>query len=330
MVADSGEKALDCVRDQAFDAVMMDIQLPDMDGYETTRRIRDLPNGQTVPIIAMTANTMEEDRISGLKAGMEAYMTKPVEPAVLFATLSKILNKPLAFDANQMNQAHQTWECLLEDLPGINTRTALERLGGNLPLLKDLIRDFAGENTAPMDRLREWAGQGRKDLILSEAHQLKGVSRNLSADGLADSLAELEKTVKSLEEGFSPDDPGLVSGLARTRIEFERILETAGRLEDRSKEPARAGILQQAAIPGPLLEQAGKMAAVLKPLLDGNSLKAKDYTRQFSRHLAGTPFETGAITLEAQVKRFDFEKAQKTFETLHSGILSALADAAAI
>lgn len=330
VVADSGKKALDYIKDQSFDAVMMDIQMPDMDGYETTRRIRALPNGKTVPIIAVTANTMEKDRISGLEAGMDAYIAKPVEPSVLFAVLSKVLNKPLAFDADPMNQHHQTGECLLEDLSGIDTRSALVRLGGNLTLLKDLILDFTGETSAPMDRLREWAGQGRKDLLLPELHRLKGVSRNLSADGLADRLADLEKTVKSLEDGFNPDDPGLVSGLAGTRMEFERVLETAARIKDRTKEPPRDRILQNTALPGPLLEQAGEMAGALKQLLDGHSLKAKDYTRQFSKHLAGTPFESDALTLEAQVRRFDFEKAKKTFETLHSGIRSALPDAAAI
>lgn len=325
VVADSGEKALDCIRDQSFDAVMMDVHMPDMDGYETTRQIRRLPNGKTVPIIAMTANAMDEDRISGLESGMDAYMTKPVEPSVLFAALSKVLNKPAVLDPGITDQDAGTAECLPEDLPGIDTRTALARLGDNFSLLKDLILDFAGENASLIDRLREWAGQGQKAKLLSEVHRLKGVSRNLSADALADSLAELEKTVKSLEEGLLPHDPELGSALAKAGIEFERIIETAALIQTRVKEPPPA-----LSLPGPVPEQAGEMAAALKQLLDGNSLKAKDYTRQFSKHLAGTPFESDARTLEAQVKRFDFEKARKTFEALHSGIRSALSDAAAV
>jgi signal transduction histidine kinase/CheY-like chemotaxis protein len=324
VVADSGKKALDYITDQSFDAVMMDVQMPEMDGYETTRRIRQLVNGKTVPIIAMTANTMEEDRISGFEAGMDAYMTKPVAPADLFSTLSRLLNKPGAFDTSLMHQRPETTECLFEDLPGINTRTALERLGGDLSLLKDLVIDFAGENAGVFDQLQEWAGQGQKDRILSEVHRLKGVSRNLSADGLADSLAELEKTVKTLDHGT--DDPRIGSGLASSRIKFERIIETAARLKARRKEKPEARILQNPSVPSPLLEQANEMAAILKPLLDGHNLKAKDYTRQFSKHLAGTPFESEACSLETQIRRFDFEKAKKTFETLYTGIRSALPD----
>lgn len=324
VVVDSGEKALDCIKNQSFDAIMMDVQMPNMDGYETTRQIRQLAGGKTVPIIAMTANAMEDDRTSGLEAGMDAYMTKPVEPALLFSTLSKLLNRPGALNTGLMNQRFETAECLLEDLPGINTRTAQARLGGNLSLLKDLVVDFAGENSTIFDRLHEWAGQGRKDQILSEVHRLKGISRNLSADSLADSLAELEKTVTSLKD--RADDPKLVSCLAKSRFEFEQILETAARLEDRMKGKPPVRVLHHIAMPGPVLELAGEMAATLKQLLDGHSLKAKDYTRQFSRHLAGTAFEPEARTLEAQIKRFDFEKAKKTFEALHSGIRSALPD----
>ena len=86
-LAANGQEAVDCVSKEAFDLILMDIQMPVLDGLQATRRIRQLPRGQNVPIIAMTANAFAEDRQECLAAGMDDFLAKPVGPDILFSRL---------------------------------------------------------------------------------------------------------------------------------------------------------------------------------------------------------------------------------------------------
>ena len=92
--AENGRQAVEKVEQQAYDAVLMDLQMPEMDGLTATKAIRQLPQGQTLPIIAMTANALKGDRERCLAAGMDDYISKPVDRRELFRVLGKYLNSP--------------------------------------------------------------------------------------------------------------------------------------------------------------------------------------------------------------------------------------------
>jgi len=95
-VADDGRSALDLLGSRAFDAVLMDIQMPVMDGYEATRAIRAQPRWQNLPVIAMTANTMSGDRDKALAAGMNDHIAKPLDVTVMFQTLARWVRRAAA------------------------------------------------------------------------------------------------------------------------------------------------------------------------------------------------------------------------------------------
>ena len=139
-MADSGKAALEMIKTTCFDAVLMDIQMPEMDGYTTTARIRE--THPHLPVIAMTANALAEDRKRGISAGMTAYVTKPVDPEKLFSTLERILDTRIVDPETDSSGVTRYSEQAPWILPGIDTETALKRLRGNRDALTELVREF--------------------------------------------------------------------------------------------------------------------------------------------------------------------------------------------
>ncbi|MCG8640932.1 MAG: Hpt domain-containing protein, partial [Desulfobacterales bacterium] len=170
--------------------------------------------------------------------------------------------------------------------------------------------------TVPTD-LRSLVEQGQVETLLPLVHQLKGTSRNLSAVGLGDSLAELEAVLKTMQADFYPDHPDLVSALARVTREFEVIFKTGDSINESGPSEAK---VSDVTLDTASLKQAVSMMKTLNTLLNGHSLKAKDFSRNVLEHLAGTEFEPEARILASQAKRFDFQQARQTFERLDNRI----------
>ena len=90
-VANNGKEAIGLLKDEKFDAILMDIQMPEMDGLEATKRIREIPDNKNLPIIALTANAMDEDEQMCRLAGMNGFITKPIDAEKLFKILSELI-----------------------------------------------------------------------------------------------------------------------------------------------------------------------------------------------------------------------------------------------
>lgn len=309
-IAGNGEEAVSLVASSAsFDAILMDLQMPVMDGYEATRLIRQMRNAQHIPIIAITAHAMAEERTRCLASGMIAHVSKPINPGEFFKTLAQWIGPSKAKLAAVASPPMKRDGMLPAELPGISVATALERVMGNGRLLRDIIIDFRALNQSAIADIRE-ALAGRDQVrALALLHLLAGVAGNIGADHLAAVAREVEDAVRQGKESLLPE-----------------LLHT---LEKRMAEVFEAAVLlEMADAPQSAAGQAGADATVdrsalarsmgeLFTLLGLNRVSAADKYQQLKPLL---PESVAREALEKQIVRLDFKGAQVTLRQLSETI----------
>ncbi|MFC1851257.1 response regulator, partial [candidate division CSSED10-310 bacterium] len=199
-IADNGEQAVRKVDQIPYDAVLMDIQMPVMDGYEATRLIRKKARHSTLPIIAMTAHAMKGDREKCFAAGMDDYVTKPIAANHLLSALAKWISQPEIEEAI-IDPARKTEDRspdihLPDSRGGIDIKSGLKRIGGNRKLYAQLLRGFLRDYANIADEIKATLEQGNRAKAEQLVHTIKGVAGNISADELHSAAQELEKIIK--------------------------------------------------------------------------------------------------------------------------------------
>lgn len=211
--AENGEVAVQMVQATDYDTVLMDIQMPIMDGYEATHLIKQLPDVITPPIIAMTAHAMKGDREKCLDAGMDDYISKPIDSEKLLFTLSKwIPEKATAaaviIDGRSAPAVEPDLDIATsptEALPGIDLQLGLQRLGQNKELYRLILAEFRQEYDGAVSQLQRFLDEEDQEGAARYAHTIKGMAGNLSAIGLADAALELEMALQeSAVEDHTP------------------------------------------------------------------------------------------------------------------------------
>lgn len=182
-----------------YAAVLMDMQMPEMDGLSATRRIRRSRDAAALPIIALTAHAYDEERVACLNAGMCDHVTKPVDPAHLIAVLARhmrVVAPPVAAPAQAGRPAAGD---LPDALPPFDIPAALARVNGKRALLHRLIVTFAQNNRDAVARLREAIAQERLEEAHRLAHTLKGVAASLELPAVAILASRLEACLRAGE-----------------------------------------------------------------------------------------------------------------------------------
>ncbi|MCD1655550.1 PAS domain S-box protein [Treponema zuelzerae] len=189
-VAENGARALEALESAGFDLVLMDVQMPEMDGYETTRRIRAvLPD---LPVIALTAAVQEEDFRRIAESGMNGHMEKPLNTEKLFTILKKYLQTSLTTASAPMRSNSRSIPGLPEELPGFDLDAALKRADSDVPFYMELLDRFLDDLDKNYQNIRVKLSLLSVQQARSACHSLKGISATLGAIRLSELAARAE------------------------------------------------------------------------------------------------------------------------------------------
>ena len=193
-VANNGRAALEKLHAQAFDVVLMDVQMPEMDGYQVTRAIRSEPAFATLPIIAMTAHATARDRQMCLAAGMNDYATKPFEPHALFATLARWVAKAAPAATPSVEPAGR----------GVLFELGLKRCIGRVDLYDRLVRRYVAEAMDAPRAVRAALDAGQPDRAFELVHSLISTAGAVGASALSETARQLQGAIHAGESGRWP------------------------------------------------------------------------------------------------------------------------------
>lgn len=204
----------------AYDVVLMDLQMPVLDGHQATAKIRADQRFAGLPIFAMTAHATLEERDFCLANGMSGHIAKPIDPALLFDTLSKVTRRTRA--ATTVAACPVATEVVVgSDVPsitGLDSADGLRRVGGSKKLYLKLLRDFASQEAESVGRIRAALAANDRETAMRLAHTLKGVAGNLGAGPVQAAAAAVETRLRD-GAGAGADDIESALGLLAAALD---------------------------------------------------------------------------------------------------------------
>ena len=325
-VADNGRIAVETVAASAadgatpFDVVLMDLQMPVMDGYTAAGKIRKDGRFADLPIIAMTADAMSGVREEVLSVGMNDYVTKPIDPDALFAVLVQWITPgqrdlPGAFAQKRPVEGADAGD-VLDGLSGIDTASGLKRVAGNLTLYAKLLVKFHDGYAATADEIRKALDDGDQELAVRLAHTVKGVAGNIGADDLQGVAAELEHALRQ----------------AQTEGIFE-LIDRFGRAVDQTRAvvaPVAAAAAAKEKTPGVVagdVQDPGALTALLKELEPFVNKRKPKPSKDVMARITGLAWPAGLArdvkALDTLIGKYKFQDAANRIATLVEKIQSS-------
>ena len=306
----NGQEAIDKLQRRDFDAVLMDIQMPIMDGLEAARQIRAMaqtPGKQrfaTLPIIAMTALAMAQDAQESRDAGMNDHVTKPVAPDRLMAVLGKWVRLPAPRHvARAAAPAAAELPPELLAMASLDTREGVRRIGGKVDAYRRQLQRFREHYAYAADELQRLAGDSGRQAAEDYCHALKGVIGNIGAVALFDKVAEIDAALK---QGNSPRPEQLES----MRVLLQDVMRDIDHLAT-SARPAAVPVVALLT-PEALRERLDRLREALNYDLGG----AEPLLAELRAGVVGTPLESNVAAIAARVDVFDIDTAHTLLSQL--------------
>ena len=282
-----------------FDVVFMDLQMPEMDGFTATKLLRRDPRFQKLPIIAMTAHALVEERQRCLDAGMNDHVSKPIDPDNLFSTLMRWLRpQPKSAPESQAPAKKSGDEVLLPEITGINLVDGLKRVAGNRRLYRDLLGQFADKQGDAAAQISAALKGGDQKLAERIAHTVKGVAGNIGISGVQTAAQKLEKAIREGHDSV----PALLDEFATTLGNQVHAIEHAMR----ASAPAAPAEAQSSRFKP---EAASGAIARLRVLLEASDGDTEEAFRSLQDAVSGAVAKTQLDALKASINDFDFEAA---------------------
>ena len=314
-IAENGLEALKKLEEAEYDMVLMDVQMPVMDGYEATRRIRSNPRWSNLPVVALTGHDMSEHRLKGNRCGMNDHINKPVKPDELLAIITKYVNikeLPALAPGKSVNEFENTEDLSWPDLPGIIPADGLNRVNGKQDLYKKILRQFRASNVDTVDNLETALSMGDDMTACRLAHTVKGVAANIGAVQLAVVAAELESALMGKGIGF---DDALLAKFGESLTE---VTDSIKKLEELDVEQK---IKEQDAIKADADPDAIRPLMIdLAQMLEIGSSKSMKQIEMLGKYLSNTKVDKQFRQLKSDVDIFDMDKALERLKAVASGL----------
>jgi len=307
-VANNGKIAVETVENKTFDAVLMDIQMPVMDGYTATQNIRlDKKNAQ-LPIIAMTANAMSGDREKCLAAGMNAHLSKPINPQDVYKTLAKWI-EPTGknFSGTKLNYVESITDKNYQlNLPGFDVKSALSRMSGNVKAYRNTLKKVVTSEKDAVERIREAIDLNDYNAAVLIAHTLKGVTATIGATFITPSSEKLERLFNEKIE----------TGKTLATDEVEALL-----MECESKVYQMVTIINNDIQTEKVLENdvlfdaeaVNKLLKSLKEQIDSFDVASSETLQEIFNYVEVERLSTNVGELAKALEVYDFELAEDIF-----------------
>ncbi|MDM8537367.1 response regulator [Desulfobacterales bacterium HSG17] len=302
---------------EKFDLVLMDILMPEMDGYETTKAVRKIPEFEMLPIIAMTANAMAGDREKYLGVGMNDHIPKPIDPGNFFSTLKKWIPEKESRQIFRFKQVQQKIDTKIlnlekinfqDHLSGINISEGLKRVGGNRELYINLLINFFNVHSNDADLIIKALYDN--DLFTAQrlVHNLKAIGGSIGALKLFNLSEILNNALK--ENAFHEiNEPAAALNKELGKV-MSSIASFAEITETRTLEHTDQGISL------PCFEELASITNSLKVLMDEMDPESEDRAGELYQLLGQTRHKKLARKLVLQIEDLEFEAAGNTLEEL--------------
>lgn len=300
--ANDGQQALEKVHNGHYDLILMDIHMPNMDGLDATRSIRQFPEGQNIPILAMTANAFNEDRDKCLAAGMNDFVPKPINLDQLYSALAHWLPKDvLQSGSASLERAEHHFDDAFEHfsaLPGVNTERSLKLVSGNQSKLISLLHRFMDSHRNDPKQIGDYVTAEQFKEAHHLAHSIKGSAATLGLDSVSNDALELERAIKE-----RLDTELILKALDNLRQAIERTDQALPKPDDSKQQPSID------------LKKKSALFEELEPLLRRNDASVLELYRsnaQLLQTLCGEEYTALANAIE----RFEFDDAMDVLKRI--------------